>query len=68
MLGDFSVLRSNPTSGMVGLGGLGAQGGGSESEMVRWNAVFGQWGVCGRGILKMRIDTQKLKKFFDWLS
>mgnify|MGYP004694909679 FL=1 len=64
MLGDFSVLRPNPTSGMVGLGGLGAQGGGSESEMVRWNAVFGQRGVCGRGILKMRIDTKKFEKIF----
>ena len=60
MLGDFSVLRSNPTSGMVGLGGLGAQGGGSESEMVRWNAVFGQRGGMRQGNFENENRYQKV--------
>ena len=64
MLGDFSVLRPNPTSGMVDLGGLGARSGGGESEMVRWNAIFRRWGVCGGEILKLRINAKKFEKFF----
>ena len=64
MLGDFSVLRPNPTSGMVDLGGLGARSGGGESEMVRWNAIFGRLGVCGGEILKLRINAKKFEKFF----
>ena len=64
MLGDFSVLRANPTSGMVDLGGLGVRGGGGESEIPRWDAVFGRWGVCGGEILKMRINAKKLEKIF----
>ncbi len=60
MLGDFSVLRPNPTSGMVDLGGLGARSGGGESEMVRWNAIFGRWGGMRRGNFEIENKCQKV--------
>ena len=60
MLGDFSVLRANPTSGMVDLGGLGARGGGGESEISRRNAVFERWGGMRRENIENENKYQKV--------